>query len=90
MPMNIQVDSTINLKKYIKRKVLILKKVLFELEDYEGICHSYQEEVKAFHVRKEMVDECFNETEWYNEVFTELERRKTLNAEILRYCGLDL
>jgi len=28
---------------------LILKKVLFELEDYEGICHSYQEEVKAFH-----------------------------------------
>ena len=20
-----------------------------ELEDYEGICHSYQEEVKAFH-----------------------------------------
>jgi len=37
-----------------------------------------------------MVDECFNETEWYNEVFTELERCKTLNTEILRYCGLDL
>ena len=46
--MNIWVDSAINLKKYIKESFDI-KKLLFELEDYEGICHSYQEEVKAFH-----------------------------------------
>ena len=70
------------------------KEAFFESEDYERRCRSHQEEVKAFHensaVRKKMVDERFNDTDWCNEVFTELERRKVANTEILRSYGLNL